>query len=74
MAAAVVAHRAADVLRHGIQVLDQVVDALGFQRGVAGEGFVEVGHVSVVVLAVMDFHGGLVDVGFQGLGRVGQRG
>ena len=62
MAAAVVAHRAADVIRHGIQVADEGFDRLGFERRMAGEGFVHIHHVSVVMFAVMDFHRHSVDV------------
>ena len=39
----------------------------GFQR------LVQIGHVGVVMLAVMDLHRHLVDVRLQRVGRVGQR-
>ena len=62
MAAAVVAHRAADVVRHGREVADERVERFGFERGVAGDGLVEIVHVSLVMAVVMDFHRQRVNV------------
>ena len=72
MAAAVVAHRAADVVRHGREVADERLQRFGLQRGVAGDGLVEVVHVSLVMAVVMDFHRQRVNVRFQGLFGIGQ--
>jgi hypothetical protein len=40
------------------------------ERGVAGDCFVQVGHIGGVVLAVVDFHGAGVDVGLQRVKRI----
>ena len=74
MAAAIVAHGGTDVLRNDGAVVRQKL----FNR-LAGQGWgrfqclIQVGHVSVVMLAVMDLHGHFVDVRLQRIGRVGQR-
>ena len=52
---------------------DERFDRLGFERGVAGDGLVEVGHVGVVMFAVMDFHRGRVDVRFERVFGIGKR-
>ena len=72
MAAAVVADGAADVLGHGVDVLDQILDALALQLGVLVERRVEVVDVRRVVLVVMDPHRLFVDVGLQRVVIVGQ--
>ena len=41
------------------------------QRGVAGDGFVEIVHVSLVMAVVVDFHRQRVNVRFQGLLGIG---
>src|SRR6185369_8299040 len=38
VAAAVVAHRAADVRRHGVQVADKILDRFCFQVGLSADG------------------------------------
>src|SRR5262245_32520304 len=70
VAAAVVAHGGANVFRDGVDVLQQVVNALGLQLGMLLERRVQVRDVRVVMLPVMDFHRLLVDVGFESIGRV----
>ena len=72
MAAAVVAHRAADVVRHGREIGDEGIERLGLQRGIAGDGLVEIVHVSLMMAVVMDFHRERVNVRFQGLLGIGQ--
>ena len=67
---AVVAHRAADALRHCVEVAHQFLDRLGLQFGVAGDGLVELGHICVVMFAMVDFHGLRVDVRLQRVVRV----
>ena len=70
MAAAVVAHCAADVLRHGIEVAHQFLDRLGLEFGVAGDSLVELGDVSVVMFPMVDFHGLRVNVRLKRIVRV----
>jgi hypothetical protein len=72
MAAAVVAHRAADGVRHGSEIADERFERLAFQRGVAGDGLVEIGDVSRVMLVVMDLHRQRVKVRFERGFVVGQ--
>ncbi len=57
-----------------VDLAEQLLDRLGLQIRVAGQGGVEVVHVGLVVLAVVDLHRHLVDGLFQGVGRVGQGG
>jgi hypothetical protein len=40
-------------------------ERLGFERGVAGDGLVQVVHVGLVMATVVDFHGERVNVGFE---------
>ena len=59
---------AASVVAKGSDVSDltlQFFQGQCGQFGVAFEGRVEVGHVGIVMLAVVDLHGGLVDVGLK---------
>ena len=72
--AAVVADGAADIVRHRGEIADERVDGLGFQRGIAGEGLVQIIHVSLVMAAVVDLHRLLVDVRFERVVRVGKAG
>ena len=65
VAAAVVAHRAADVGGHRVEMADEVLDGLAFEVRLAGDGLVDVGHVSAVMFVVMDLHRLRVDVGFE---------
>ena len=62
MAAAVVAHRAANLRRNGVQVGDQLLDRLGFQFRLAGDGFVHIVDISGVVFVMVDFHGERIQV------------
>ena len=62
---AVVADRATDGLRDIVDTLAEVFDGEGFQLSIAREGVVEIGHVSIVVTAMMDLHRGGVDVRFK---------
>src|SRR5471032_2094107 len=73
VAAAVVAHRGADVFGHGVDALQQILDALRLQLGMLVERGVQIRHVGLVVLAVMNLHRRLVDVGFERVGRVRKR-
>ena len=61
MAAAVVAHGAADILRNVSQAADEIVDRLGGQVRMVGQRGVDVGDVGLVVLVVMELHGLGVD-------------
>ena len=70
VAATVVAHRATDVLRHGVQIAHQVLNGFALKLSVAGDGVVELGDVGVVMLAVVDFHGLCINVRLQRIVRV----
>src|SRR5262245_11415673 len=70
MAAAVVAHRRANVFGYRVDVAQQILDALGLQLGVLLQRSVEVRDVCVVMLAVMNLHRLLVDVRFERVRRV----
>ena len=54
--------------------LHQVVEALGVQLGMLVERGVQIRHVGLVVLAVVNLHGLRVDVRFERRVVVGQRG
>ena len=56
---------ATDAFGHGGQVTDDLTDRFGFEVSIASNGVVELTHVGVVVLGVVDFHGLSVDVGFE---------
>ena len=71
---AVITNRAADGVGYGAQILDDLFEGLGFEGGIAGDGLVEIVHIGLVMLlAVMDFHGGLVKMRFECVSRVGER-
>ena len=53
-------------------LLDQRFERFGFERGVAGDGLVEIVHVGLVMTVVMDFHRQRVNVRFQGFLGIGQ--
>ena len=53
--------------------LHEVIDGFGFERGVAGDGFVEIVHVRFVMAIVMDFHRHRIDVRFESVIGVGKR-
>ena len=73
VAAAVVAHRAANVRRNGIQVADEFLDGFLFEVRLAGDGLVQVGDVGVVMFVVMDFHRQRVNVRFERVFRIRKR-
>ena len=73
VAAAVVAHRRLDVVRHAVDVLQQVVEALVVQLGMLVERGIEVGDVRLMMLAVMNLHRLAVDMRFERGGIVRQR-
>ena len=74
MAAAVVADSGLDVLGQALDVGDELLDGLGLEVLFSFEGVVELGHVAVVMLAVMDLHGLGVDMRLQRVWWVGQVG
>ena len=74
MPAAVVAHGRADVLGHGAEVRDEVLDGLAPELGMLLDRGVEVVDVRLVVLAVMNLHRLRVDVRFERGEVIGQRG
>ena len=65
MTTAVVANGAAHSIGHNAQIFDELFERFGFQRGVAGDGFVQISDVSRVMFVMMDFHRERVEVGFQ---------
>ena len=56
------------------EIGDEGVEGFAFERGVAGEGFVEVIHLGLVMAPVMDLHRGFVDMRFERILRVGEIG
>ena len=72
MAAGVIAHATADGLGDLREVGDQGVDVQRGERGMVLKEIVGVGDVSLVVLAMVDFHGLRIDVGLEGVRGVGQ--
>ena len=60
-----VAHHATDVFWHRLEVGNQFTRAFFLKLWFAGDGGIDVGDVSRVVLGVMDFHCAGVDVGFE---------
>jgi len=54
------------------EIADECFERLGFQRGVAGDGLVEVVHIRLVMAVVMDLHRQRVKVGFEGCLVIGQ--
>ena len=71
MATRIVAEAAADRLRNLLQIRDQVVDRECSEIGVILEGIIGVGDVSLMVLAVMNFHRAGINVRFESVRRVG---
>ena len=65
VAAPVVAHRGTDVLRHARDAAEQRLEALLVQRGMLVERRVQVAHVRLMMLAVVDLHRLGVDVRLQ---------
>jgi hypothetical protein len=65
MAAAVVANRSSNIFRNAAQRLQQIVQTLRLELGMLLERGVQVGHVCVVVLAMMNLHRLPVDVGLE---------
>ena len=59
--------------RGGAAVGEQLFNRAAGQIGGRFQGLVQIGHVSGVVLAVMDLHGRGVDGGIERVVRVGQR-
>src|SRR4051812_46332703 len=70
--AAVVANGHADVLRNLLDVSAQILDAL-LGNTLSIERRIQVGHVRIVMLVVMDLHRLGIDVRFQGVVRIWQR-
>jgi hypothetical protein len=71
---AVVSDGTTNVLGHGREVADESFNRFRFQRGVTRDRLVEVIDIRLMVPAVVDLHRHLVDGGFQGVGRIGERG
>ena len=47
------------------EIADELFERFAFERGVAGDGFVEVVHVGLVMPVVVDFHRRRVNVRFE---------
>src|SRR5438874_4185347 len=73
MTASVVADGGTDVFRDTIDAAEQLFETLLVQRGVLVQGRVQVAHVGLMVLAVVDLHGLGVDVRLERGVVVGQR-
>jgi len=73
LAAPVVAHRRTDVLRDACDAAEQRLEALLVQRGMLVERRVQVVHIGLMMLAVVDLHGLGVDVRLERGVVVGQR-
>ncbi len=67
VAAAVVAHDCANVLRHRFQITDQIFHRFLFEIGFAFDRLVDVVDVSLVMLGMMDFHRLRINVRFQSI-------
>ncbi len=74
MAAAVIADGAADGFRYAADAAEQIFERLLVQLGMLVECGVQVGDVSVVMLAVMDLHRARVNVRFERVEGVRQFG
>ena len=72
-AATVVAHRGANVFGHAVDALEQIVKALRLELRVLVQRGVEIGHVRVVMLPVVNLHRLLVDVRFERIGWIRKR-
>ena len=65
MSSALVADSRAGRFRQGAKVGDQLFDGLACQFRVRRNGGVQVVHIGLVVLVVMQMHGGCVEVRFE---------
>ena len=55
------------------QILDDLFERFGLERGVAGDGLVQIVHISLVMTVMMNFHGQRVKVRFERVLGVRQR-
>ena len=75
VAAGVIADGGSNRFRDNRAVVgEQFLEALVGQFGRGFKGFIQVGHIGVVVLPVMDFHRHLVNGRLQRIGSIGQCG
>ena len=65
MTATVVTHGATDVLRHGIEVANQIFGTLGLEVGMLFESSVEILHIRTMMHVVMQLHRRGIDGGFK---------
>ena len=65
MAATVVADNSAHVLRDRVEILDQVLGRLRAQFGVLLHGAVQVRHIRLVVLVMVQLHRRFIDIGLK---------
>ena len=71
MAAAVVSHGGADVFGHFVEIGDQFVDRRSADAGPL-ERLVQIGHISLVMLVMVDFHRRRIDERLQRIEGVAQ--
>ncbi len=70
----IVAHGGTNAFRNRAEIGDERFDAFGCEIIVAFQGLVQIGDISGVVFAMVDFHGLGIDVGFECIFSVGQFG
>ena len=73
VSAAMIPHRRLDLVRQGVNVGQQVLDARLAQVQTF-DRLVQIGHVAAMVLRVVDLHGAGVEMRLQRIVRVGQIG
>ena len=72
MAPGIVTNGGANFGGNDIQVSQKFLDGFFLKVGKGGDGLVQVVDVGGVMFVVMQGHGLSIDVGFQGVGRVGE--
>src|SRR5690242_9596296 len=73
VSSAIIANCRPDILRYDSTIVgQQLVQALICQVWRGFQSLIQIRHVSVVMLVVMEFHGGFIDVWFQSVCRVGK--
>ena len=70
VATTIIAHGTANVLGHGVQVADQVVDGFASQLVVAFQGGIELGNIGGMMFAMMDFHRLRINVRLERIMRI----
>ena len=68
MTASVIPNCLPEFFRYGGKILDKGIDFHGCEGFVAIQGGIEVVYISLMMLAMMDFHGSAVKVRFESIG------